>query len=62
MWFWQDGVLTLYHLGAEGYQRVEQSQIPALAPIDITAMAQCILLGETSIVAASKAFRATHPA
>jgi Uma2 family endonuclease len=62
VWFWQDGVLALYHLGADGYDRVEQSQIPALAAIDMTAMAQCILIGETSIVAASKAFRAAHPA
>jgi Uma2 family endonuclease len=61
VWFWQDGVLTLYHLGADGYDRVAHSQIPALTSIDITAMAQCILLGETSIVAATKAFRVAHP-
>jgi Uma2 family endonuclease len=61
VWFWRDGVLALYHLGDDGYDRVEQSQIPALATIDIATMAQCILLGETSIVAATKAFRSAHP-
>jgi Uma2 family endonuclease len=61
VWLWEDGVLNAYHLYPDGYQKVNHSLIPELAPIDLTIMAECILLGETSRVAAVEKFRATHP-
>jgi hypothetical protein len=61
VWFWEDGVLAVYHLQVNGYQKVSRSQIPALAPIDLEIMAACILLGETSRIAAVERFRSAHP-
>jgi Uma2 family endonuclease len=61
VWFWEDGVLAVYHLQSEGYQRVSRSQIPALSSIDLAVMAACILSGETSRIEAVKKFRQAHP-
>jgi Uma2 family endonuclease len=61
VWFWEDGVLAVYHLQSDGYQQVNSSQIPALASIDLNIMAECILLGETSRIKAIERFRAAHP-
>jgi Putative restriction endonuclease len=61
VWFWEDGVLLLYHLRPQGYEPVERSQIPELAGIDMAVLSRCILQGETSIAAARKAFRSAHP-
>jgi hypothetical protein len=61
VWFWEDGVLAVYSLQSTGYQRVNCSQIPALASIDLEIMAECILLGETSRVEAVERFRSAHP-
>lgn len=72
VWIWEDGVLAVYHLDPDaenrgnanlnGYQQVTQSQIPELAAIDLTVMAECILLGETSRVLAVNRLRSAHPA
>lgn len=35
VWFWQDGTLELYHLSADGYQRIERSRLPGLEELDI---------------------------
>jgi Uma2 family endonuclease len=61
VWFWEDGVLAVYSLQADGYQKVSRSQIPALAPIDLVIVAQCILIGETSRIEAVERFREAHP-
>jgi Uma2 family endonuclease len=61
VWFWEDGVLAVYSLQSTGYQRVNCSQISALASIDLEIMAECILLGETSRVKAVERFRSAHP-
>lgn len=61
VWFWEDGILDVYSLQANGYQKVTRSQIPALAPIDLEIMAQCILIGETSRIEAVERFRNAHP-
>lgn len=60
VWFWEDGVLAVYHLEADGYQRVTRSQIPALSAIDLEIMAECILIGETSRIEAVEKFRLAH--
>ena len=61
VWFWEDGILAVYHLQSEGYQRVSRSQISALSSIDLAVMAECILIGETSRVEAVERFRGAHP-
>jgi Uma2 family endonuclease len=61
VWFWEDGVISLYHLRDGEYVKVNRSQIPQLATIDMAVLAQCVLQGETSRVGAIKAFRAGHP-
>ncbi len=61
VWFWEDGVLAVYHLQSEGYRRVNRSQIPVLTNIDLAIMAECILVGETSRIEAVERFRAGHP-
>jgi Uma2 family endonuclease len=61
VWFWEDGVLAVYHLQSEGYQRVSRSQIPALSSIDLAIVAECILIGETSRIEAVERFRGAHP-
>jgi Uma2 family endonuclease len=35
VWFWEDGVLSLYDLGPEGYARVEQSRLLPGFPIQL---------------------------
>jgi Uma2 family endonuclease len=61
VWFWQDGVLRLYHSMDGGYRAIDRSHIPELAGIDITVLSKCILMGETSWVRAVKMFRSAHP-
>ncbi len=60
VWFWEDGVLAVYHLQSDGYQKVNRSQIAALAAIDLEIMAECILIGETSRLGAVEKFRVAH--
>lgn len=57
VWFWQDGTLELYHLGAEGYQRIERSQLPGLEELNIELLKRCVLIAETDAVEAIRTFR-----
>jgi hypothetical protein len=61
VWFWEDGVLEVYCLEADEYRKATHSQIPVLAVIDLSIMAQCILLGETSRLEAVNRLLALHP-
>jgi Uma2 family endonuclease len=61
VWMWEDGVLDVYHLQSTGYEKVDRSLIPELATLDLTVLAECISIGETSRVNAVKKFRAAHP-
>lgn len=62
VWFWEDGILDVYVLESEGYRKVNHSQIPVLAPIDMSMMAECILMGETSRLEAVRRFLSAHRA
>jgi len=46
VWFWEDGVLAMYHLRGEGaslrYERIDQSE--ALAGIDVELLCRCITM------------------
>jgi Uma2 family endonuclease len=57
VWFWEDGTLNLYHLGDNGYEQGDRSQLPGLEGLDIDLLKSCILMGETSLAEAVKAFR-----
>lgn len=53
VWFWEDGLLTLHHLRADGYERICNSEV--LPDLDINLLTQCVLM--TSIVEAMRSFR-----
>jgi len=57
VWFWQDGLLKLYHLGEDGYEPIERSQLPGLSELDIDWLKRCILMAETDAGEAIRAFR-----
>jgi Uma2 family endonuclease len=57
VWFWEDGLLTLHHLGESGYTRIYRSQIPELANLDIELFSQCVLIGETNWLEAVRTFK-----
>jgi Uma2 family endonuclease len=56
VWLWEDGMLEVYCLEADGYQQVTHSHIPALSLIDLTVLSECILIGETSRLQAVQQF------
>ncbi len=57
VWFWEDGLLSLYHLEQDGYCRGDRSQIPQLVDLDIDLLTRCILLAETSRLEAARVFK-----
>lgn len=57
VWFWQDGVFTLYHLRDNGYERIDRSELPTLLDLDIDLLARCVLMAQTSRVEAFREFR-----
>jgi Uma2 family endonuclease len=56
VWFWEDGVLALYHLRPNGYERIERSELLGLKNLDLNVFKRCLLIGETSTTNAIKAF------
>lgn len=42
VWFWQDGVLNLYHLQDVGYERIKRSELPRLNQLDIDLLQCCV--------------------
>ncbi|MGI8934622.1 MAG: Uma2 family endonuclease [Phormidesmis sp.] len=62
VWFWEGGVLEVYHLKNSGYEKVHRSLIPALSSLDLRVLSECILVGETSRIEAGKQLLAAHPA
>jgi Uma2 family endonuclease len=57
VWFWQDGVLALYHLRSDGYEAIERSELEGLQDLDIELLKRCILMAETDAGEAIKAFQ-----
>lgn len=57
VWFWQDGVFSLYHLRAGRYDRVEHSQLPGLESLDIEFLNRCVMMAETDEGKAVAEFR-----
>lgn len=57
VWFWEDGVLTLYHLRDNGYEQIERSELPGLEALDINLLRRCILIAETDFAEAVQVFQ-----
>ena len=53
VWFWQDGLFTLYELGEQDYKRIYRSR--CLPDLDLELLGRCLLV--TSKVQAAKEFR-----
>ena len=57
VWFWEDGLFTLYHLREQDYERIYCSELPGLIDLDINLLARCVLIAQTSRVEAVREFR-----
>jgi Uma2 family endonuclease len=57
VWFWQDGVFSLYRLRDGKYDRITRSEIPELTSLDIDLLTRCVLMAETSRLNAATEFR-----
>lgn len=57
VWFWTDGVLALYRLRGNAYERISKSEVPELAELDFNLLTQCVLMAETSRLEAAREFR-----
>ena len=57
VWFWEDGLFSLYHLRSADYDRIDRSQLEGLKDLDIDLLTQCIWMAQTSKVEAVRTFR-----
>jgi Uma2 family endonuclease len=57
VWFWQDGVFSLYRLRDLEYEGITRSEIPELDRLDIDLLTRCVLMAETSRLSAAQEFR-----
>ncbi len=57
VWFWEDGVLTLHHLRADGYEQIDRSELLGLKSLDINLLKRCILIAETDFAEAVQVFQ-----
>lgn len=57
VWFWQDGMFSLYRFQDGKYDRITRSEIPELTSLDIDLLTRCVLMAETSRLTAANEFR-----
>jgi Uma2 family endonuclease len=57
VWFWEDGLLKIYHLQDGSYENIDRSQLPGLSNLDLDLLQRCILMAETDAGEAIRAFR-----
>jgi Uma2 family endonuclease len=57
VWFWEDGLLKLYHLRDGSYEPIDDSQLPGLSELDLDLLRRCILMAGTDAGEAIRAFR-----
>lgn len=57
VWFWQDGIFSLYRLRNDGYEMINQSEIPELKALDLALLTRCVLMGETDWLGAVNLFK-----
>jgi Putative restriction endonuclease len=58
VWFWEDGVLRLYRLRENGYEKIEQSELEGLCNLDLDVLKRHMLMAETDLGAAVRSFNA----
>jgi Uma2 family endonuclease len=58
VWFWEDGTLKLYHLRADDYEPIQQSELDGLKNLDLAVLKRHILMGELSTSKSVKSFSA----
>ncbi len=57
VWFWQDGVFSLYRLRDNKYESISHSEIPEIANLDIELLTRCVAIAQTSRLEAANTFR-----
>ena len=57
VWFWEDGVFSLYRLRGDDYEPITQSEIPELGTLDMEVLTRCVLIAQTSRLDAAKTLR-----
>ncbi|NEQ45689.1 MAG: Uma2 family endonuclease [Leptolyngbya sp. SIOISBB] len=57
VWFWEDGVFSLYRLRGNDYEPITQSDVSELATLDIEVLTRCVLIAQTSRLDAAKTLR-----
>ena len=62
VWFWQDGIFSLYQLREDNYEaiaysQIAQSEILQLKELDIDLLTRCVLIAQTSRLEAANTFR-----
>ncbi len=57
VWFWEDGLLKLYHLQDGNYENIDRSQLPGLSNLNLDLFRRCILMAETDTGEAIRTFR-----
>ena len=60
VWFWQDGILILHRLRANGYAQIKRSELAGLDQLDIDVFRRCILTAETDFPGAVQTFRQSY--
>lgn len=56
VWFWEDGVLSLYHLRENGYEKIQQSELEGLRNLDLDILKRHMLMAETDLGGAVRSF------
>lgn len=57
VWFWQNGVFSLYRLRNNDYEPITKSEIPQLTDLDMELLTRCVAIAETSRLEAANTFR-----
>ena len=57
VWFWQNGVFSLYRLRNNNYEAIACSEIPELAGLDIDLLTRCVAIAQTSRLEAANTLR-----
>lgn len=57
VWFWQDGLFSLYRLRGNHYDKITRSEIPEMATLSIELLTRCVLMAQTSRLEAASEFR-----
>lgn len=57
VWFWQDGLFSLYRLKDGDYVQIARSEISELSALDMDVLTRCVLMAETSRLDAANEFR-----